>query len=118
MTEDMRIQSKVYTGDVDSTFHGVEQAVSQLKWTMIESDREALYMSVKPPYSFWTSTLGNVARGGDRLEVSVIPIDVRRTKVRAKMDTGEILDCGRIKNRLSEFFSALDSVMMGGGTGK
>lgn len=49
VTEDMRIQSKVYTSDVDSTFNGVEQAISQLKWAMIESNRGALYMLIKPP---------------------------------------------------------------------
>lgn len=102
----------VYQKSYDQVFEAIPQAVKDAKMVLIEVRKADGVVDVVAPPSFWTSSLGNLFQGGDKVTVTVRQIDEVSTSVEiVSISRGDLIDYGRSARVVGTLFKHLDQLL-------
>jgi hypothetical protein len=101
--------SHTYNKPYQEVFDAVPAAVKSAKMVLIEVREADGVVDVVAPPSFWTSSLGNLMQGGDKVTVVVKKIDETQTSIQiTSVSRGDLVDFGRSARVVSTLFKNLD----------
>ena len=102
-----------YSKSYDQVMDAIPAAVEKAKMKLIEVRREDGVVDVVAPPSFWTSSLGNLMKGGDKVTVTVRKVSDNSASVEVvSQSVGEIVDFGRSARVVGTLFKKLDEILI------
>ncbi len=103
---------RVYNVPYDQVFSVAPTAVSKAKMVFIEARKEDGVIDVVAPPSFWTSSLGNLMQGGDKVTVVVTKLSDTQTSIDVTSQSrGDLVDLGRSARVVSTLLNSFDQVL-------
>ena len=100
---------RVYNKSYEQVFEAAPAAVKDAHMVFIESRKDDGVIDVVAPPSFWTSSLGNLMQGGDKVTIAIKKIDETHTSVEVTSQSrGDIVDFGRSARVVGTLLDHLD----------
>lgn len=103
---------KIYNKTYDQVFDAVPQIVKNAKMVFVESRKDDGVVDVVAPPSFWTSSLGNMMQGGDKVTLAIKKVSETSTSVEiASVSRGDLVDFGRSARVVGTLFREFDKAL-------
>ena len=100
---------RLYSLSYDQVFEKIPTAVKDAHMVLIEVRKSDGVVDVVAPPSFWTSSLGNLMQGGDKVTLVIHSVSPEQTSIEiTSQSRGDLIDFGRSARVVGTLFGSLD----------